>query len=70
MPDLGKTFIFFGILLVVFGVILLLAGKTPWLGHLPGDIVIQRRGFTFYLPLTTCLLVSAIISLVVYFFRR
>jgi hypothetical protein len=70
MPDLGKTLIFFGILLVVFGVILLLAGKIPWLGHLPGDIVIQRRGFTFYFPLATCLLVSAIISLVVYFFRR
>jgi hypothetical protein len=70
MADLGKTLIFFGILLVVFGVIFLLGGKIPWLGNLPGDITIQRERFTFYFPLATCLLISAIISLVVYLFRR
>jgi hypothetical protein len=70
MADLGKALIFFGILLVVFGVIFLLGGKIPWLGNLPGDITIQRERFTFYFPLATCLLISAIISLVVYLFRR
>lgn len=70
MEGLGKTLIFIGIVLVVFGVIFLLGGKIPWLGHLPGDIMIERERFTFYFPLATCLLVSVLISLVVYFFRR
>jgi len=70
MEGLGKTLIFIGIVLVVFGLIFTLGGKIPWLGNLPGDITIQRERFTFYFPLTTCLLVSALISLVVYFFRR
>lgn len=70
MEGLGKTLIFIGIVLVVFGVIFLLGGKIPWLGHLPGDIAIERERFTFYFPLATCLLVSVLISLVVYFLRR
>ena len=70
MEGLGKTLIFIGIGLAVFGVIFMLGGKIPWLGHLPGDITIERERFTFYFPLATCLLVSVLISLVVYFFRR
>jgi hypothetical protein len=70
MGDLGRILIFLGLLLVVAGVIFSFAGKIPWLGHLPGDITIQRERFTLYFPLATCLLISAIISLVVYFFRR
>jgi DUF2905 family protein len=70
MSGLGKTLIFFGLVLAVIGVILSLAGKVPWLGNLPGDITIQRGRFTFYFPITTCILVSALISLVLYFLRR
>lgn len=70
MGDLGRILIFLGLLLVVVGVIFSLAGKIPWLGNLPGDITIQRERFTFYFPLATCLLISVIISLVVYFVRR
>lgn len=70
MGELGKLLIFFGILLVVLGAILLLGPKIPWLGHLPGDIYIQRERFTFYFPLTTCLLLSLILTLVLYLFRR
>jgi hypothetical protein len=70
MGDLGKILIFFGLLLFVVGVIFSMGGRIPWLGHLPGDIIIQRERFTFYFPLATCLLISAILSLVVYFFRR
>ncbi len=70
MTGLGKTLILIGIVLVVVGAIFSLAGKLPWLGHLPGDITIQRERFTFYFPLATCILVSVIISLVLYFFRR
>jgi len=70
MAGLGKTLIYLGILLVVIGLIFSLAGKLPWLGRLPGDITVERDGFTFYFPLTTCILISVIISLVLYFFRR
>ncbi len=70
MAGLGKTLIYLGILLVVVGLIVSLGGKISWLGHLPGDIYIQRERFTFYFPLTTCILISAIITLVLYLFRR
>ncbi|MGE5215647.1 MAG: DUF2905 domain-containing protein [Chloroflexota bacterium] len=70
MAGFGKIFIYLGLLLVVVGVIFSFAGKLPWLGHLPGDISIQREGYSFYFPITTCILISAIISLVLYFFRR
>jgi uncharacterized protein HemY len=70
MDGLGKTLIYLGIFLVVVGLIFSLGGRIPWLGHLPGDIYIQRERFTFYFPLTTCLLISVIITLVLYFFRR
>ncbi len=70
MAGLGKTLLYLGILLVIVGAVFSLAGKLPWLGHLPGDITIQRERFTFYFPLGTCILISVIISLVLYFFRR
>jgi uncharacterized protein HemY len=70
MNGLGKTLIYLGIFLIVVGLIFSFSGKLPWLGHLPGDIYIQRERFTFYFPLTTCLLISIIITLVLYLFRR
>lgn len=70
MTGLGRTLILIGVVLVVVGALFSLGGKLPWLGHLPGDITIQRERFTFYFPLTTCILISVIISLVLYFFRR
>lgn len=63
-------------LLIAAGVVLVLAGLCwPWLskipfGRLPGDISIVREGFRFYFPLTSSLLVSAILTLVVWLFRR
>jgi len=62
--------------LVVLGVTILIVGLLwPYLGRiglgrLPGDIVIQREGFTFYLPLTTCLLISLLLSLVFWLLNR
>ena len=70
MPGFAKTLIYIGIILVVIGVIFSIAGKVPWLGRLPGDLMIEREGYTYYFPLTTCILISVIISLVLYFFRR
>jgi hypothetical protein len=70
MAEFGKTLVYVGIALVVLGLIFSVVGKIPWLGNLPGDITIQRERFTFYFPLTTCILISVIITLVLYFFRR
>jgi len=69
MP-IGKALILLGILLVVVGLIFSFGPKIPWLGHLPGDIYIQRGRFSFYFPLATCLLISLVVTLVLYFFRR
>jgi len=56
-----------GILSVVSGLVLLYSGdKLKWLGRLPGDIRIQRDNFRFYAPITTMLLVSVLLSLVLY----
>ncbi|MFQ5541954.1 MAG: DUF2905 domain-containing protein [Candidatus Binatia bacterium] len=70
MGSLGKALILIGILLVVLGVVFSLGAKIPWLGQLPGDFYIRRERFSFYFPLTTCILLSLVISLVLYLFRR
>jgi hypothetical protein len=70
VAGLGKTLIVAGAILVVLGLILTLSGKVPWLGRLPGDIYIERERFTIYLPLATCVLISVIVTLVLYLFRR
>ena len=70
LADLGKLLILFGVLLAVVGVALQFAGRVPWLGRLPGDILIRRDNFTFYVPLATCLLVSVVLSLLLYLLRR
>jgi hypothetical protein len=70
MLTFGKTLMLFGILLVVLGLLFSVGAKLPWLGRLPGDIYIQRGNFTFYFPLATCVLLSLIITLVLYLFRR
>lgn len=62
--------------LVVLGVVLVIAGLLwPWLtklglGHLPGDIRIERKGFVFYFPLTSGLIVSGLLTLILWIFRR
>jgi hypothetical protein len=71
LNDLGKLLIVSGVILVILGATLLLAGKIPWLGRLPGDIYIQRRNFTFFFPLTTAILLSVVLSLLLsLLFRR
>ena len=70
MADFGRFLIYVGLLLVLVGAVLLLAPKIPWLGKLPGDIVIKRDNFSFYFPLGTCILISLILSLLLYLFRR
>jgi hypothetical protein len=70
MGDLGKLLILFGVILIAVGAVLTVAGKLPCLGRLPGDIAYKGEHFTFYFPIVTCVLVSAVLSLLVYLFRR
>ena len=70
MGAFGKILIFTGVLFVLAGVLLLAAERLPWLGRLPGDITIRRDGFTLYFPLATSILVSVVLSLLLYLFRR
>ena len=67
---LAKTFIILGIVFILIGGILSFAGKIPWLGRLPGDIVIKKENFSFYFPLTTCLLLSALPSCGLFLWRQ
>ena len=60
---LGRLLVIFGLLLVVVGALLILAPKIPWIGRLPGDIVIRRENFTFYFPVATCIILSILLSI-------
>jgi hypothetical protein len=68
--SLGKLLILFGVVLAVVGGLLLLVGKVPFLGRLPGDLVIRRENWSFYFPLTTSILISIFLSLLLSFFGR
>lgn len=70
MQVTGKFLVMIGVVLVLLGGVFMLAGKVPWIGRLPGDIVIRRESFTFYFPVTTCILISVILSVVFYFLSR
>jgi hypothetical protein len=71
MPDLGKLLLFFGLILVVAGLVLVLFGRMNIpLGRLPGDIVYRGKNTTFYFPLATSILLSVVLSVVLYFIGR
>ena len=70
MAPIGKLLIVFGLILAAVGLLLLFSDKIPWLGRLPGDITVKRDNFNFYFPLATCILISIILSLILWFFRK
>ena len=71
MTDLGKLLLVLGGVMVVIGAALLLAGKFNLpLGRLPGDITVRGKHTVFYFPLVTCLLLSVLLTLVLWLFRR
>ncbi len=63
MSGLGKFLILLGIIIIVFGLILTLVPKIPYLGKLPGDIYIKKDNFVFYFPLGTSILISIFLTL-------
>ena len=70
MNDLGRSIIAIGILLILIGAVVTIAGKIPGVGKLPGDIFIKKENFSFYFPLTTCILISIILSAIMYFIGK
>jgi hypothetical protein len=61
---MGKFLIISGIIILAIGIIVQFSHKIPYLGKLPGDIRIDGKNFTFYLPLTTSILLSLLISII------
>ncbi|MFH1875300.1 MAG: DUF2905 domain-containing protein [Candidatus Omnitrophota bacterium] len=72
MSTLGKTLILIGSLFILAGLVVFMAsrGKVPFLGKLPGDILVQKKNFTFYFPLATSLVVSVGVSLILFIIAR
>jgi hypothetical protein len=70
LQGLARALIFVGVILAGCGLVLLLAPKIPWIGRLPGDILIERNRFTFYFPLASCLAASLLLSLALWLFAR
>lgn len=70
MNDLGKLMVVAGLLLAVIGAVIWSGMGRGWLGHLPGDIHYTRGNFSFSFPIVTCLLVSLILTLLMWLFRR
>jgi hypothetical protein len=58
-----------GAVLMLVGLVWLLAPQVPWLGRLPGDIVIERKNFRFYFPLVTCIVLSVVLTAIMWLVR-
>jgi hypothetical protein len=70
MGALGKLLILLGVFIILVGFLLLVSEKIPWLGRLPGDIIIRKKNFTFYFPIVTSIVISIILTLLFALFRK
>ena len=71
MQHAGKVLIIAGIILIIAGLIVYFAGnKFGWIGHLPGDIRIEKENVRIYIPITTMILISVVLSLILYLIRK
>jgi hypothetical protein len=70
MRQLGWVLVIIGLVIVAIGALLIFEGKIPLFGRLLGDVVIRRENFTFYFPVVSMLIISAIISLILLFVRK
>ncbi|MCD6472426.1 DUF2905 domain-containing protein [Candidatus Aerophobetes bacterium] len=70
MELIGKSLIILGVIILIIGVLFLWGNKIPFLGRLPGDIFVRRGNFSFYFPISTCIIVSLILTLIFTLFLR
>ena len=70
MAEFGKILIFIGLLLTILGVIFAFGNKLPLVGRLPGDIAIERKNYSFYFPVATCIIISVIMSSILWLFSK
>ena len=70
LGPLGKMLILLGVFIILIGVLLLVGEKIPWIGRLPGDIIIRKKNVTFYFPIVTSILISIILTLLFTLFRK
>jgi len=70
LEPIGRALVVIGVFITVLGAIMLLTPRVTWLGRLPGDIVIQRDDVTIYIPITTMLIVSVVLSVVLSLISR
>ena len=70
MAPFGKILLVSGLVLAGVGLLFIFADRIGWIGRLPGDIVIKRENFTFYFPLATCILISVVLTLLFWLFRK
>ena len=69
MQHPGWLLIIVGLIIAGIGTVWLLAPHLPWLGKLPGDIVVERENFRFYFPVVTCIVISVVLSGIVWLMR-
>ena len=67
---LGKMLILLGVFVILVGLFLLFGEKIPWIGRLPGDIIIRKKNFTFYFPIVTSIIISIILTLLFTLLRK
>ena len=70
MGELARVMIIIGVVLIVIGLVMLVLPRFPFLGRLPGDILIKKEHLTFYFPLATSIVISIIISVILYLINK
>ncbi|MDQ3393726.1 MAG: DUF2905 domain-containing protein [Bacteroidota bacterium] len=70
MTGIGKLIIFAGFILIIVGLLVYFSDRIPFLGRLPGDILVKKNNFTFYFPFATSIIISIIVSIILYFISK
>ena len=70
LSGIGRILLVIGLVIAGIGLVLVFAGKIPWFGRLPGDFFWRGKNVSFYFPLTTSILVSLILTLILWFIHR
>ncbi|MCX8022505.1 MAG: DUF2905 domain-containing protein [Syntrophorhabdaceae bacterium] len=70
IPGIGKLFVLLGVILILIGLAFMFGDKIPYIGRLPGDIMIKKERFSFYFPITTSIIISIILTLLFSIFKK